>query len=133
MGKARNLTVSPEAMRAAMAPQSELTSARQHHMAMKVLHLKCLEAVTAIITGRKVKGVQLMKLSTEYVLVSAKAGAKWVMMISAPCTRPAAARMYTKGANTADMVAMMRLPMPCLVCGASAAFSSRSSSWARAS
>ena len=65
MGKARNLMVSPEAMREAMAPQSGLTSARQHHMAMKVLHLKCLEAVTAIITGRKVKGVQLMKLSTE--------------------------------------------------------------------
>lgn len=34
-------------------------------IAMKVLHLKCLDAVTAIMTGRKVKGVQLMKLSTE--------------------------------------------------------------------
>ena len=124
---------SPSAMRAAMEAQSGLTSAMQHHMAMKVLHLKCLEAVTAIMTGRKVKGVQLMKLSTEYVPVAAKAGKKWVMMISAPCTRPAAARMYTKGANTADMVAMMRLPRPCLTSGAAAVLLSRSSSWASAS
>ena len=56
--------VSPLAMREAMAAQSGLVRAMQHHMAMKVLHLKCLDAVTAIMMGMKVKGVQLMKLST---------------------------------------------------------------------
>ena len=64
IGKTRNRMVSPPAIRAASAPQSALTRARQHHIAMKVLHLKCLAAVTAIIAGRKVKGVQEIKLST---------------------------------------------------------------------
>ena len=57
--------VSPEAMRDAIAAQSGLHRAMQHHMAMNVLHLKCLEAVTAIMMGMKVKGVQLIKLSKE--------------------------------------------------------------------
>ena len=47
------------------APQKVFRKHMGLLIAMKVLHLKCLDAVTAIMTGRKVKGVQLMKLSTE--------------------------------------------------------------------
>lgn len=93
MLKSKNLMLSPSAIRAAMEPQSGLTKARQHHRAIKVLHLKCFDAVTAIITGRKVKGVQEIKLSTAYVPVPEKDGASKFMIIRQPCTRPAAARI----------------------------------------
>ena len=59
-----NWMLSPPAMRAAIEVQSGLTRAKQHHTAIKVLQLKCLDAVMAISTGKKVNGVQEIKLST---------------------------------------------------------------------
>ena len=51
---------SPSAILPAISVQVGFTRARQQATAIKVLHLKCLEAVIAISTGRKVKGVQLI-------------------------------------------------------------------------
>ena len=66
--------LSPSAILDARLPQSGLTSARQHQSAINVLHLKCFEAVTAIMTGRNVNGVHEIKLNTAYVPVSENDG-----------------------------------------------------------
>ena len=93
-GMERNVNNSPDEIREASAAQSGLIKAQAHKTAMKGLHLKCFDAVMAIKTGKKAKGVHDMKLSTANVLVVVMSGEKYYFaMINKPCNSPAAAKM----------------------------------------
>ena len=121
----RNVTASPPAILDAIDAQSGLTSAAQQATAINVLHLKCLDAVIAINTGKNVNGAQDIKLNTSYVPVDANSGLIMFIIIRHPCNNPAAASMYINGAKTADIVAITRFTI--LPFGVSSAlFSSKS-------
>ncbi len=104
----KKVTPSPDATRPAISVQDGLTSAAVHAMAIYIFVLKCLAAVMAIKIGKNVNGAHEIKLKTSYVPVFEKLGNNKLIRISAPCKIPAAAKIYTNGANTADMVAMTR-------------------------
>lgn len=57
----------------------------------------------AMNTGKKAKGVHDIKLRTAKVPVEVNGGAKYFTTIKKPCSKPAAARMYTIGAKMADI------------------------------
>lgn len=65
----KNLTASHPDILVAISPQVGLTSAQQQATAIKVLHLKCLDAVIAMNIGKKVNGAHDIKLKTSYVPV----------------------------------------------------------------
>lgn len=86
-------TESPSAIPAARSFQVGFMIAAQHSTATNVFALKCFEAVIAIKIGRNVNGVHDMNDSTWSVPVSAKAGNSHRVTMSAPWSRPAAAKM----------------------------------------